>query len=56
MLRGWIANSRGIRHEFHSYDGAGNAFQDFHNAKLYRRPAADDAWERLLGFLRRELL
>jgi carboxymethylenebutenolidase len=46
----------GIRHEFHSYDGAGHAFQDFHNAKLYRQPAADDAWERLLGFLRRELL
>jgi carboxymethylenebutenolidase len=46
----------GIRHEFHSYDGAGHAFQDFHNAKLYREPAADDAWVKLLGFLQRELL
>lgn len=46
----------GIRHEFHSYDDAGHAFQDFHNAKLYRQPAADDAWEKLLGFLQRELL
>lgn len=46
----------GIRHEFHSYDNAGHAFQDFHNAKLYRQPAADDAWEKLLGFLQRELL
>jgi carboxymethylenebutenolidase len=45
----------GIRHEFHNYDGAGHAFQDFHNAKLYRQPAADDAWEKLLSFLRREL-
>ena len=46
----------GVAHEFHSYDGAGHAFQDFHNAKLYRQPAADDAWEKLLGFLRRVLL
>jgi carboxymethylenebutenolidase len=46
----------GIRHEFHSYDGTGHAFQDFHNAKLYRQPAADDAWEKLLAFLLRALL
>lgn len=46
----------GIRHEFHSYDGAGHAFQDFHNPRLYRQPAADDAWRRLLEFLRCELL
>jgi carboxymethylenebutenolidase len=46
----------GVRHEFHSYAAAGHAFQDFHNAKLYRQPAADDAWAKLLGFLRRELL
>lgn len=45
----------GIRHEFHSYDGAGHAFQDFHNPRLYRQPAADDAWRRLLEFLGREL-
>jgi carboxymethylenebutenolidase len=46
----------GIRHDFHSYDGAGHAFQDFHNAKLYRQAAADDAWIKLLDFLKRELL
>jgi len=46
----------GIRHEFRSYDEAGHAFQDFHNATLYRPRAADDAWGKLLGFLRRELL
>ncbi|HEY3918295.1 MAG TPA: dienelactone hydrolase family protein [Stellaceae bacterium] len=47
---------RGIRHDFHSYDGAGHAFQDFHNVQFYRQPAADDAWVKLLDFLRRELL
>jgi carboxymethylenebutenolidase len=46
----------GIRHEFRSYDGAGHAFQDFHAARHYRQAAADDAWEKLLDFLRRELL
>lgn len=46
----------GIRHEFHSYDGAGHAFQDFHNPKLYCPAAADDAWAKLLVFLKRELL
>jgi carboxymethylenebutenolidase len=46
----------GIRHEFHLYDGAGHAFQDFHNARLYRQAAADDAWLKLLAFLKRELL
>ncbi len=40
----------GIRHDFHSYDATGHAFQDFHNAKLYRQAAADDAWIKLLDF------
>lgn len=45
----------GIRHEFHSYDEAGHAFQDFHAARQYRARAADDAWEKLLGFLEAEM-
>ena len=45
----------GIRHEFHSYDGAGHAFQDFHSASHYRPEAADDAWAKLLAFLKREM-
>ena len=45
----------GIRHEFHSYDGAGHAFQDYNSAQQYRAAAADDAWSKLLAFLRREL-
>ncbi len=45
----------GIRHEFHAYDGTGHAFQDFHAASLYRPKSADDAWAKLLSFLKREM-
>jgi carboxymethylenebutenolidase len=41
----------GIRHEFHNYEGAGHAFQDFHAVAQYRPQAADDAWDKMLGFL-----
>jgi carboxymethylenebutenolidase len=44
-----------IRHEFHSYDGTGHAFQDFHAAGHYRPKSADDAWTKLLDFLKREM-
>lgn len=44
----------GIRHVFHSYDGAGHAFQDYTSGN-YREAAAQDAWPRMLGFLRVEL-
>jgi carboxymethylenebutenolidase len=44
-----------IRHEFHSYDGTGHAFQDFHAATHYRAKSADDAWTKLLDFLKREM-
>jgi carboxymethylenebutenolidase len=44
-----------IRHEFHSYDGTGHAFQDFHSPQHYRPISADDAWEKLLAFLKREM-
>jgi carboxymethylenebutenolidase len=44
-----------IRHEFHSYDGTGHAFQDFHAATHYRPKPADDAWTKLLEFLKREM-
>ena len=45
-----------IRHGFHSYDGTGHAFQDFHSLRHYRQPAADDAWAQLLSFLQHEVL
>jgi carboxymethylenebutenolidase len=41
----------GIRHVFHSYDGAGHAFQDHTSAHNYREAAAKDAWPRMLSFL-----
>ncbi|HVA11669.1 MAG TPA: dienelactone hydrolase family protein [Stellaceae bacterium] len=44
-----------IRHDFVAYDGTGHAFQDFHAATQYRSVAADDAWTRLLAFLRAEM-
>jgi carboxymethylenebutenolidase len=46
---------RGIRHEFHAYDGAGHAFQDQTSAPNYREAAAEAAWPKLLAFLRAEL-
>ncbi|HUJ03794.1 MAG TPA: dienelactone hydrolase family protein [Rhizomicrobium sp.] len=44
-----------IRYEFHSYDGAGHAFQDFTSTTQYREAATKNAWEKMLAFLRREL-
>lgn len=45
----------GIRHEFHRYDGAGHAFQNFVRADVHRPAAAQDAWDKALAFLGREL-
>ena len=45
----------GVRHEFHRYDGAGHGFQDFTNEERYREAASEDAWQRALAFLHREL-
>jgi carboxymethylenebutenolidase len=44
-----------IRHEFHSYDGTGHAFQDFTSKTQYREASSNDAWSKLLPFLRKEL-
>jgi carboxymethylenebutenolidase len=41
----------GIRHVFHSYDGAGHAFQDHTSKTNYREAAAKDAWPKMLAFL-----
>ena len=45
----------GVRHEFFRYDGAGHAFQNFPTPERYREAASEDAWEKVLAFLRREL-
>jgi carboxymethylenebutenolidase len=41
----------GIPCEFHSYEGADHAFQNFTNPERYHEAAANDAWDRTLGFL-----
>jgi carboxymethylenebutenolidase len=48
-------NKAGVEHEFHRYDGAGHGFQDFTNEERYRKEASDDAWEKVLAFLGRQL-
>ena len=45
----------GVRHEFHQYDGAGHAFQNFPVAEKYNAQASEDAWSKLLEFLKEEL-
>ena len=41
----------GISHEFHQYDDAGHAFQNFPNEERYREQASEDAWAKCLAFL-----
>ncbi len=43
----------GIDHEFHRYDGAGHAFQNFLSEAQYREAAEKDSWSKTLGFLKR---
>jgi carboxymethylenebutenolidase len=44
-----------IPHEFHRYDGAGHAFQNFTNEKNYRERQAEDAWAKELAFFKAKL-
>jgi len=46
----------GIHYEFHRYEEAGHAFQDFTSPSNYVESAARDAWVKLLDFLRRMLI
>ncbi len=41
----------GVPHTFHSYDGAGHAFQNFPNPEKYREEASEDAWGKVLGYM-----
>lgn len=41
----------GKTHEFHRYDGAGHAFQNFLSAERYRPEATADSWARTIAFL-----
>lgn len=41
----------GIACEFHSYEGADHAFQNYTNPERFHETAANDSWERTLRFL-----
>lgn len=45
----------GIACEFHRYEGAGHAFQNFLSPERYRQEAAQDSWEKNLQFLKHAL-
>ena len=45
----------GVEHVFHRYDGAGHAFQTFDNPDRYRHEASEDAWEKVLAFMKEKL-
>lgn len=53
---GAALTGHGIAHEFHGYDGAGHAFQNFLSPERYREDAARDSWQRTEAFLREHLL
>ena len=46
----------GVPYEFHRYDGAGHAFQNFPNPERYHKAASADAWNKLIPFLHRQLM
>ncbi len=45
----------GVPHTFHRYEGAGHAFQSFDSPNHYRETQSEDAWVKVLGFLRQNL-
>ncbi|MGE5537360.1 MAG: dienelactone hydrolase family protein [Gemmatimonas sp.] len=45
----------GVRHEFHRYDGAAHAFQNFVRPEQHRPKQAEDSWAKALAFLEREI-
>jgi carboxymethylenebutenolidase len=45
----------GISHQFHQYDGAGHAFQNFPAPERYNESASEDAWEKVIQFLDEQL-
>ena len=44
-----------VPHEFHRYENAGHAFQSFNSEDHYRHDVSEDAWEKALEFLQRQL-
>lgn len=42
----------GVPHVFHRYDAAGHAFQSFNSEERYNHDASEDAWTKVLAFLK----
>ena len=45
----------GVTHEFHRYDGAGHAFQNFMSDESYREGPTKDSWSRTVAFLKQHI-
>ncbi|MFM2128476.1 MAG: hypothetical protein RL477_22 [Pseudomonadota bacterium] len=45
----------GKAHEFHRYDGAGHAFQNFVRPEQYRETAEKDSWAKTIAFLKKAI-
>ncbi|MFP6771639.1 MAG: dienelactone hydrolase family protein [Alphaproteobacteria bacterium] len=45
----------GVHHEFHQYDDAGHRFQMFGNPERYREQVSEDAWEKVLAFMHKNI-
>ncbi|MBD21802.1 MAG: hypothetical protein CMM37_12265 [Rhodospirillaceae bacterium] len=45
----------GVEHEFHGYDGAGHAFQNFVAPERFRPEATVDSWSKTISFLNQTL-
>ena len=45
----------GIAHEFHSYEGAGHAFQNFYTPQGYRAAATADSFAKMIAWLGKTL-
>lgn len=52
---GAALSAAGVSYQFHRYDGAGHAFQNFPSPERYREDASEDAWEKVLVFLKQAL-
>lgn len=44
-----------VEHTFHRYDGAGHAFQNFPSEERYHHEASEDAWDKVLAFMKETL-
>lgn len=44
-----------VDYEFHRYEGAGHAFQNFPTPERYRKQQSEDAWQHCINFFNRTL-